>query len=601
MNGNELKDYILKLDNKKQIEFLTNKEVRKTFLLSENHYPFVWLIQELSDNKLEVFLDEEMINMLIKNDRHLDKINALMNCANSYKNNILVNPLLMNIILETNNGLITYISSLDYNFGINMVEFAIHNNRLDILNLIGRLDGKEQLLVFNSDIISKIIKLDLDSKFLFSLDGRVIAKLIKYEKFLNIFLNFKDIELINILDTGFIFPDNLINSKKIITKISRIPDIKKYRSIIKKMYINNYSFADLIEKKRLKYLKEEVEFMSKDGILKSYCDLKNKLNEGTISLFDVFPFGVAYDIQISKEDKKILLKETFINLSFNKALEMTLDLYFKDYPGNILVNIKEIIKYISKINLEIIPKDRFDFYQSLYNFDELSMSDFKKLILQYDSNIDYAKFFYEDYNTCKNYSYKNLNNSLFDPNKDTLLINNDLVNQYKIPIYELKGQEFYACVHCTYTTSEKLWKEKSDVISLSIIGSDNISVYKEDGIIFGFDNLDINNIINVYNSDSYSNRISGTDKINKIYTPKDLLKESVGYTELLYNEKNGVLKPSYIVSFDVIKDKEQEIAQKLQIPILLIHSRYYKKSVGINDLQKDSYPENRDIDYKSLR
>ncbi len=605
IDGNSLKDKILSLSEKDQILLLMDNNIRDFFLEEKNHYLFVWLIQELTDKVLSRFLDGDMINKILLSNRNKDKINAIMTCESKAKNIILANSETIAFILNARNGLLSYIRDMNYEFGDSIIDYSINNNHLDCLKYIGLLKEEDQSLLFTKPMITRIMELPVDKGFLLSLDVSIINKLISYEKFLNIFKTLDVKELVTLLNKGFIFPTFLLHDFNLNKSLATISNVKDYRLVINALILHNYYFAEQIEYYRLEWIRQQLHSYCINGLVKYYIDYGNKLLDEECNPFIDFPYEEAtliknYIITNNKRE----LNSLFMKYSNTLVFEIIVDLYFKDFPSNVILNLKEMLNYLDTNNKFLIPNDRLLFYQKIYDFDKLSKNDIKSILDNYNIDIDYAKLFYEDYVACKNDSYKQINKKILKLDSSSQLYNSNLSKKLNIPVYELKGEPFFACVHTTSAnrkSNKVTWKDKSDTISLSIIGDKNIAVYNEDCITFGFDVLDIDRIIHVSNSDSYTTKLYGTNKVNKIVNPDKLLNISVGYTELLYKEKNKILKPSYIVCFDYITPGEINIANELNLPIVLIHSARYNKKSDINSLDIDSYPNNKDVDYRILR
>ena len=129
-------------------------------------------------------------------------------------------------------------------------------------------------------------------------------------------------------------------------------------------------------------------------------------------------------------------------------------------------------------------------------------------------------------------------------------------------------------------------------MSLSIIGDKNINYFNSgtNDIIFGFNKLKADNIMHLSNTDSYTSHEYGTDKIQKIYNTDSLMNDTQGYNEILYSEKNLVdFKPDFIVAFDFITDKQIEVANYFNLPIVLINSSKYLKKSGLESIFDNRY------------
>ncbi len=82
----------------------------------------------------------------------------------------------------------------------------------------------------------------------------------------------------------------------------------------------------------------------------------------------------------------------------------------------------------------------------------------------------------------------------------------------------------------------------------------------------------------MYHSDSFSLREGKTYYKNEIFTPKQLIDNTKGYNEILVIEDEEI-KPSYIVCFDNIKESDIGVAKEMNIPIVVIYTKFYKEAI----------------------
>ena len=74
--GELLKEYVIK---NKTDELLNNDELRSYLLQNENHYAFVWLVQDLDEKSKSILLNNKYLEEIIdKDDKALYKFNAIM-------------------------------------------------------------------------------------------------------------------------------------------------------------------------------------------------------------------------------------------------------------------------------------------------------------------------------------------------------------------------------------------------------------------------------------------------------------------------------------------------------------------------------------------
>ena len=201
---------------------------------------------------------------------------------------------------------------------------------------------------------------------------------------------------------------------------------------------------------------------------------------------------------------------------------------------------------------------------------------------------------------------KNLIDVAINPQNMSNLLSFEKSEKYNIPIYELNGEKFFAFVHVTGeykkypSTNLNLWREKaSDGLSLSFIGSNNITTYSspEEYVTFGFSNLDYNRFVHLRDSDSFSNYNSSyndhSQYVQKIYTPSNFVKKTLGYNEIVYQENSkkielAEVKPDYVLCYNEISDVDVNVAQYYHLPIVVINTKKYKFSKDTIDTSESN-------------
>ena len=280
--------------------------------------------------------------------------------------------------------------------------------------------------------------------------------------------------------------------------------------------------------------------------------------------------------------KKIKLLEESNNREL--ILEVVIDNFFEDSNHNVFLNIIELIEYNDKFNL--LKKERLEFYRdliSIYKSDAQTIKDFYNKYKDLYKPDDY----YDDIRLLKNDSYQRI--------KAECLKLEDLKKLKKRPnadnldIYELNGEPFRILVSCRGKISNDPSHTQRNCYSL--IGNENMRVFRADRIIYGYLDFNIANIIHVYEADSYSvdSGYIPTNYINRIRTSEEILKANhkseiqIKNNEVSEDVYEKIL-PSYVICFDELDDKSIEAAKELNIPIILIDQTKYKKIEGNNNL-----------------
>ena len=602
------------LDNKsfleillKNKELLKDEKIRNQLMDDKYHYTFVWLVQILDD--YSYIADDDMVNKIINNNRCTDKLNAIMT---SGKDNspYIKNEKILKKIFE--NGLQTFLSSLNYDSSILVINYMIKNNlESNFRNFTPEIKYK---LLCNENIKEELLNSKELKNILKGLDQKNFDILVKNEKCKNIILN-SDIDYIaNFISANISFPPELYNDYRFKKIFLDINDISTYRKKIDKLEINNGMIADEIDKKR---------FKNYDAIIDDYIDGYSHLSRQIISNMEK---NKNYDTLINDQIKQFInkkeieylkqnpssnifstnnennLKKYLYEYDKNNFKEILIDRFFKDIPYNFLKNLKVMMDYNKTINTTIL-NERKSIYEKILNFDNLSFPEIKKLYEECKKIPNLSELFYEDYRNMKNNSYTNLISSAINPNNLSLKKS----NEYGIPIYELNGEKFFAFVHVTSASREdvynpNIWVENNkEGLSLSYIGSDNIVTFSDpfENIVFGFSNLDYNRIVHLRNDDSFSSYNSNYNDasryVQKMYTPQNLIDNTNRYNEIVYQEKNKNIpqekvKPDYIVCYDDIKEGDLKVAMNYNLPIVLVDTKKYKFKYGTLPIdEEDKY------------
>lgn len=201
---------INKMSKEAKTSYLKDPKIRKEYLLPQNHYEFIWLVQELKNEDILSFLDENMTNML-ENDTKLEgKLNAIINCGNPQVNDYLKNDKVIEIINKFPN-LEIYLSSLNLNFGQSYFNYITKNNHLE---KFANLGSNIQLEIVKNINNLKLLKtIPIANTFLSDISIECASYLIKDPYFENIFLNQNIFEIDRMVKKGLVIPNHLITNK----------------------------------------------------------------------------------------------------------------------------------------------------------------------------------------------------------------------------------------------------------------------------------------------------------------------------------------------------------------------------------------------------
>lgn len=266
-----------------------------------------------------------------------------------------------------------------------------------------------------------------------------------------------------------------------------------------------------------------------------------------------------------------------------KVSEIVVDGLFGDSIYNVWLNIREMLNFHNKLTNEekVLEQDNIKFYCDILNIDKIDLIDKIKLYYDY-KNKNIALMFYNDIRKVKGIVYSKIRDNLYNVNnKDNL-------------IYELNGEDFYMLIRCS-----NKWENNCGIrrYCYSLISDYNMEVFDKDKFIYGYCNIDIDYIYHIFENDAYSSNgginsnYSYIKVVNRIRTI-EAIANSKGYSEIQIvnkrfdNDLYEVIKPDYLVVFDNVLDKHIEEANRLNIPIIKINTKYYKNR---NDLIESSY------------
>ena len=601
MENRSLANYIF--ENEK---LLLNKDIRNLLMQEERHYVFVWVVQKLSN--YNYISDDDMVDRILKDKRKNDKLNAILTSCKNIENFIKNERILKEICSPF---LINYIDYVDLNSAKIIMDYLIKNNLEEYFSFFNE-NIKIELLK-DKTILKKILNSSKLKNIIKSSTNNVFEILAQYEKAQNIILNYDFYTILSFVTNKIYFPANITSNKKFQETILNIEDITTYRFFMDQLEQNNSLAAYEIDKIKEKIYDKEVEKYS-DGLF--------LITKKIVNLYDK---KENYSLLLTDNMKKYIIKE-MINNSKNmhdvfykydtlKMRNILIDRYFKDIPLNFLKNLNVMIQYNDSLNNKILDEKRTNIYKKILNFENLNYDERKELYYACAKYENLAELFYDDYRKCRDNTYNNLIDLAINPKKMYNLLSIEKTKKYGVPIYELNGENFYAFVHITgpykYNPNfyVEAWKEGLyDSVSLSFIGNNNITTFGDpkESIAFGFSKLDYKRIIHLRNSDSFSNYNSMddcfSDYIQKMYTPANLIKETRGYNEIVYQEKSRNIKldtivPDYVMCYDEVTDSDINVAKYYNLPIVLINTKKYKFNNKIIDVSESEKYINGDDYY----
>lgn len=597
----ELIDYVFdRLDNYQlrtyllQNTGLLNEPIVRDILFSDKrHYTFIWIIQAI--NNLS-FMDEDFTCRILSNNKCIEKISAIINFCNDISFFLSDKRILEKIF---SSDIPEHFFSLNYCSALPIMKYMLKHN---LLYYFGNFtpfvqneflkDERIRLRILSSIYLKNAVK---------NIDSIGFELLISDERFRKVIVNSNLDFIKNLILNNVYFPLEISLNPKFKNTFLNIEDVSEYRYIMDKLERNNGYAVSEIDKERDK-LYDKIISGYKDGfsasslLLISYLKLGKDIND-IISL-DLRNF--------SRGEKDGITADLLYRYDTYCFRDILIDRVFKDIPYNFLKNLGIMINYADKLSSNVFDKNRYSIYKRILNFDHLSFDDKMKL---YKECVEYPNFmesFYDDYRYCRDHVYSDLVDSSLSL-KSCLSLEKS--KSSGVDVYELNGEDFYAFVHVTdiYKYEVKscrscLWTDGNrEFLSLSYIGNNSITVYRNphDFIIFGFSDLDYKRIVHLRESDSFSfygyDNVNSSRFIQKMYTPSDLIENTNGYNEVLYQEKKtdiqlSKVKPSFVVCYDEIMDGDTLAAKHYNIPIVLINTKKYNFNQNVIDAdENDTY------------
>ncbi len=620
-NSRDLLNYLNECDPEIKKQLLSDSNIKKKIITDSDKYPFIWLVQSLNKELLETFLDKEGINLLINSSNLLDKLDALITLENDVVDHLLCDDKIIEQIYINYEELYTYLSTKSIEFVQKFFDQIIDNN----LNINKLFCFKNLYQILNNqENLDKFIELYKKNSYNFiNYDKKTIEVLLNNSYFQNIVLD-DNYNIIDLVNKKIKFNDQLLKNPKFINKFIDNLDINKYRFMINNFQQNNnLIYYNEIETKRKKYYDEIINSYNENyDMFQKYVDIMNslitnnklidqsnlfKLNLNT-KLFsnDIYELNmILFNRQLSETEKIKKIKKLFQKITHIEFGEILVDRYYEDITYNFKLDLKNLINF-NKQNLTI-NQQNMSRYETI-----LDILENQKINIDFYHSLDKNSIeqYYDDYMLSRKKSYQMINDQLVDCSKIKQQKNINLSKQLGVDIYEFTGQPFYLMLHNTSIskTSNTLnvftKKRKFDGTSLSLISDRKMNYFGEydaDTIILGFNNLNVDNFVHVYNSDSFSgyNRDSGiaSTSQNKLYTPDTLIEETINYNEIVYQVRTENTKymskdlyPSYIITFNEITTADIEVAKKFLIPIIKIDKTKYnvnKRQMMYNNLPEE--------------
>ena len=305
--------------------------------------------------------------------------------------------------------------------------------------------------------------------------------------------------------------------------------------------------------------------------------------------------GDFLDVKSMLINDEEALTNYLLDISNKKLSEIIVDRLFKDNYYNVMINIREMIRYNQSLpdNEKILDNGLIKFYNDILNIDKISCNDRIKLYNGLkDKNI--SSMFYQQLRDLKDLSYKKMNNSMIKLNEHPDFKNKRLSKKYGLDIYDLRNQE-YVMLISVYKKHNDETAKSFDCYSL--ISNENTAFYSDDNtfyrdndtFIYGYNSFNPEYVVHVFENDSgtqdkkYDIFNSGSDKVNRVMSTEELITNDKEHNEInilnSWDEKVGYTrsKPDFLVVLKKITKREIEESKRLNIPIVVINPKVLEK------------------------
>ncbi len=262
---------------------------------------------------------------------------------------------------------------------------------------------------------------------------------------------------------------------------------------------------------------------------------------------------------------------------------IVINLLYGDSIKNMSMNIHEMLSFNGSLKESLLSIEKVNYYQKLEHFYEW---DTNEIMAFYEKQKDQGlqSEFYDDMRQVKDVAYQTMKDKCLNIKDIGSLENKEQTKKLGVPIYELKGQNFNALVSCQYPQKGKHAHRIRKCFSL--ISQNNLDVFNEHVIIYGYTNFPPENVIHVLERDALSGDTKeqeNSEYINRIRQNEEILSTKIMNEIQIANNYNPELdtyeriEPDYIVCFDAVNNNSLKEAQKKHLPIVVIDRKLYQK------------------------
>ena len=557
-------------------------DIKNDIINNDSRHEITWFCQDKSVTSEMIYnlLDDEGINILNNTRDKLSRVNGIISCGKDISN-LFDNEVFLSLLIELDN----YYFYFKEDEALKFIKYCINNKNEIVVRAFNKLNENAQIYVIsNCDMSEFYYDLLVGSKL--GCSKIIVDKISSLE-------NYKYDDLFDIFEKDMVIPNRLL-SMSFINKISTIYNVKAYRSLVNELGKNNdISNIEILRRKYYDYFLDNCSDIYNNILseVKSGSDISILLNKyfNCFGGYDSFLNNGFFDI-----DEKLKKSLNYI------TSEIVVDYLFQDNAYNVFLDINELFKFSTSV--VFLSEDDKKIYSDIVSLDDISVFD-KKKILDNLKNKNMAHKFYDDFRLARSKMVELFNSSILNSDNIYRYENKELSNKYGVPVYEMNGNEFYVLVKAIEKRKDSILNPNDlyaycDGSSFSIDGGNKLSTFLDTNMYYNlaYNRIPDNQLVHVFEVDSFSNYYrnknnnlpydrNGTDRINRLFTPKEIVDVSSSYNELIISQPNRMNDefnskleqpvPFAIYCYDDISDHDILSSKATGLGIILVNTKKY--------------------------
>ena len=557
-------------------------DIKNDIINNDSRHEITWFCQDKSVTSEMIYnlLDDEGINILNNTRDKLSRVNGIISCGKDISN-LFDNEVFLSLLIELDN----YYFYFKEDEALKFIKYCINNKNEIVVRAFNKLNENAQIYVIsNCDMSEFYYDLLVGSKL--GCSKIIVDKISSLE-------NYKYDDLFDIFEKDMVIPNRLL-SMSFINKISTIYNVKAYRSLVNELGKNNdISNIEILRRKYYDYFLDNCSDIYNNILseVKSGNDISIVLNKyfNCFGGYDSFLNNGFFDI-----DEKLKKSLNYI------TSEIVVDYLFQDNAYNVFLDINELLKFSTSV--DFLSEDDKKIYSDIASLDDISVFD-KKKILDNLKNKNMAHKFYDDFRLARSKMVELFNSSILNSDNIYRYENKELSNKYGVPVYEMNGNEFFVLVKAIEKRKDSILNPNDlyaycDGSSFSIDGGNKLSTFLDTNMYYNlaYNRIPDNQLVHVFEVDSFSNYYrnknnnlpydrNGTDRINRLFTPKEIVDVSSSYNELIISQPNRMNDefnskleqpvPFAIYCYDDISDHDILSSKATGLGIILVNTKKY--------------------------